>query len=145
MASGDMDDGVGFDMIGTLNNEREQEKADADLKSFEEMLKKKKKKKKKKKDKKKNKGGEDVNGDGNESKDNSNNTDPLFYFNSNDNRDYPYTVLLDRIFDKLTKKNPNLIEKQEHKLPPPLCQRVGSKKTGWSNFNDICIKLSANT
>ena len=57
-------DGVGFDMIGAINNEREQEKADADLKSFEEMLKKKKKKKKKKKPKNKDKSENDDGTDG---------------------------------------------------------------------------------
>jgi hypothetical protein len=42
-------DAVGLDMIGAVTSTREKEKNDADLKSFEEMLKEKKKKKKNKK------------------------------------------------------------------------------------------------
>lgn len=39
------DDSVGFDMVGAITSTREKEKMDAELKSFQDMLKKKPKKK----------------------------------------------------------------------------------------------------
>jgi len=63
------------------------------------------------------------------------------YFTQEDSRDYPYTVLLDRIFGRLQKNNENLINKQSHHLPPPQTALHGSKKTGWGNFKEICDEL----
>jgi translation initiation factor 2 subunit 2 len=63
------------------------------------------------------------------------------YFSSTDDREYPYTNLLDRIYHQLNEKNPNCFEQKSHKLPPPQTHLIGSKKTGWGNFNNICQKL----
>ena len=63
------------------------------------------------------------------------------YWKQADERDYPYTVLLDRIFRQLNDNNPNLIARQSHKLPPPQTALHGTKKTGWGNFKKICDEL----
>jgi len=67
--------------------------------------------------------------------------EPSNYFAQEDNRDYPYTVLLDRIFDQLREFNPSLMEKSKHKLPPPKLGFVGSKRTLWGNFKETCDLL----
>jgi len=59
-----------------------------------------------------------------------------------DTRDYPYIVLLTRVFDKLYANNTNLLERQSHHLPPPQTAFHGSKKTGWGNFKAICDGLN---
>eukprot|EP00486_Rosalina_sp_Unknown_P014998 CAMPEP_0201594072 /NCGR_PEP_ID=MMETSP0190_2-20130828/191499_1 /ASSEMBLY_ACC=CAM_ASM_000263 /TAXON_ID=37353 /ORGANISM="Rosalina sp." /LENGTH=132 /DNA_ID=CAMNT_0048053539 /DNA_START=88 /DNA_END=483 /DNA_ORIENTATION=- len=128
------DDGVGFDMIGAITTEKEQIKQDEEIAEFEQMLKKKKKKKKKKKGKKSSKSSTTTEkGDEVKAVDDSSNKDSLndTYFKQADERDYPYTVLLDRIFSKLNENNANLMTKQSHTLPPPQTALHGSKKTGW--------------
>jgi len=123
------DEGVGFDMIGAITTEKEVEKQNADIAAFEANLKRKKKKKKKKK--KKAAKVEAVRGSAQDT-----------YFSQGDERDYPYTVLLDRIFGQLQANNTNLLERQSHHLPPPQTALHGSKKTGWGNFKEICEKLN---
>lgn len=57
-----------------------------------------------------------------------------------DNREYTYDELLKRVFDIMRAKNPNLIEggKRKFVMKPPQVVRVGTKKTSFVNFTDIC-------
>jgi len=57
-----------------------------------------------------------------------------------DSREYTYDELLKRVFDIMRAKNPNLIEggKRKFVMKPPQVVRVGTKKTSFVNFTDIC-------
>ena len=48
--------------------------------------------------------------------------------------------LLKRVFDIMRAKNPNMIEggKRKFVMKPPQVVRVGTKKTSFVNFTDIC-------
>ena len=46
--------------------------------------------------------------------------------------------LLQRVVDIIHDKNPDLIEKRRQTLKPPQLMRIGTKKTLWANFQDIC-------
>lgn len=58
----------------------------------------------------------------------------------NDTRDYTYEELLKRVFDIMRAKNPNMVEggKRKFVMKPPQVVRVGTKKTSFVNFTDIC-------
>jgi len=60
---------------------------------------------------------------------------------NDDIHDYPYTFLLDRIYHQLYEKNEKLFKKENYKLPVPQIHFIGTRKTGWSNFNQICMSL----
>mmetsp|Transcript_7750 Transcript_7750/g.15119 ORF Transcript_7750/g.15119 Transcript_7750/m.15119 type:complete len:219 (+) Transcript_7750:98-754(+) len=62
-----------------------------------------------------------------------------------ENADYPYTELLERCFKLLMDKNPNLNVKKRHTIPPPSLHRVGTRRTCWANFPQICKLLNRNT
>ena len=134
-----MDEGVGFDQIGLVVSEREVKKKDEEVAAFQAMLAKKKKKKRKKKKKKTTE--DDATANGAHAEDENKSLDAS-YWSRSDDRDYPYTVLLDRIFRKLTENNPTLISRGSHSLPPPQTALHGSKKTGWGNFKKICDELN---
>ncbi|CAM9750698.1 unnamed protein product [Chrysoparadoxa australica] len=51
---------------------------------------------------------------------------------------YGYDALLDRIQDLLTANNPELAERSRIKLKPPQLMRMGTRKTVWANFQEIC-------
>jgi len=53
-------------------------------------------------------------------------------------RDYSYTEMLDRVFSLIRDRNPGIDQKKRHTMPPPLISRVGTRKTMWSNFEQIC-------
>lgn len=55
-------------------------------------------------------------------------------------RDYTYEELLQRVFDIIKEKNPDLIagEKKKMVMRPPQVLRVGTKKTSFANFLEIC-------
>ena len=55
--------------------------------------------------------------------------------------DYSYSDLLDRVVDILTSNNPDLIEKKRRNMKPPQLTRVGTKKTLWVNFQEICTMM----
>ena len=55
-----------------------------------------------------------------------------------EDRDYNYTEMLERVFSLLHEKNPNLSVRKRHVMPPPQLVRVGTRKTMWSNFAQIC-------
>ncbi len=55
-------------------------------------------------------------------------------------RDYTYDELLTRVFNIMREKNPDMItgEKRKFVMKPPQVNRVGTKKTSFTNFADIC-------
>ncbi|OQV19671.1 Eukaryotic translation initiation factor 2 subunit 2 [Hypsibius exemplaris] len=55
-------------------------------------------------------------------------------------RDYTYDELLTRVFDIMREKNPEYVggEKKKIVMRPPQVVKVGSKKTSFANFTDIC-------
>mmetsp|Transcript_6712 Transcript_6712/g.21142 ORF Transcript_6712/g.21142 Transcript_6712/m.21142 type:complete len:213 (+) Transcript_6712:219-857(+) len=55
---------------------------------------------------------------------------------------YSYETLLDRVVEILQAKNPELQEKRRHTLKPPQLMRVGTKKTLWVNFAEICKMMN---
>lgn len=55
--------------------------------------------------------------------------------------DYTYPVLLDRIMNILHAQNPDLIDKKRRNMKPPQLTRVGTKKTLWVNFQEICTMM----
>mmetsp|Transcript_1077 Transcript_1077/g.1339 ORF Transcript_1077/g.1339 Transcript_1077/m.1339 type:complete len:266 (+) Transcript_1077:63-860(+) len=55
---------------------------------------------------------------------------------------YTYQQMLDRVVGILQANNPELAEKRRHSLKPPQLMRVGTKKTLWVNFQEICKMLN---
>jgi len=57
-------------------------------------------------------------------------------------RDYTYEELAGRIYSLLHSNNPEFIAKQKrYVMKPPQVNRVGTKKTAWLNFVEICTIL----
>lgn len=58
-------------------------------------------------------------------------------------RDYTYDELLIRVFNIMREKNPDMVagEKRKFVMKPPQVVRVGTKKTSFVNFTDICKLL----
>lgn len=58
-------------------------------------------------------------------------------------RDYTYEELLKRVFDIMREKNPDMVagEKKRIIMKPPQVMRVGTKKSSFSNFVEICKML----
>lgn len=58
-------------------------------------------------------------------------------------RDYTYEELLTRVFDIMKEKNPDMIagEKRRFVMRPPQVVRIGTKKTSFANFTEICKML----
>jgi len=54
---------------------------------------------------------------------------------------YTYEEMLDRVIDILHSNNPDLIEKKRRNMKPPQLLRVGTKKTLWVNFQEICTMM----
>eukprot|EP01033_Poteriospumella_lacustris_P004713 gene4713-3377_t len=57
-------------------------------------------------------------------------------------RMYDYEFLLNRVMTLVQQNNPELVEKSRTKMPPPQVQRLGTKKTHWTNFNEICLAMA---
>ncbi|KAL7471051.1 hypothetical protein ACHAXS_011327 [Conticribra weissflogii] len=55
--------------------------------------------------------------------------------------DYTYDDMLDRIMATIHAQNPELIEKKRRTMKPPQLTRVGTKKTLWVNFQEICTMM----
>jgi translation initiation factor 2 subunit 2 len=60
---------------------------------------------------------------------------------SHPERDYNYTELLERVFSLLHEKNPALSTRKRYSMPPPQLVRVGTRKTMWTNFAQICALM----
>ena len=58
--------------------------------------------------------------------------------------EYSYDELLDRIIKILHEHNPELVEKKRRNMKPPQLTRVGTKKTLWVNFQEICTMMQRN-
>lgn len=56
-------------------------------------------------------------------------------------RDYSYTEMLERVFGLLRERNPSLSTRKRHVMPPPQMVRVGTRKTMWANFSQICALM----
>ncbi|XP_012260713.1 eukaryotic translation initiation factor 2 subunit 2 isoform X2 [Athalia rosae] len=58
-------------------------------------------------------------------------------------RDYTYEELLIRVFDIMREKNPDMVagKKQKFVMRPPQVVRIGTKKTSFANFTEICKTL----
>eukprot|EP00026_Physarum_polycephalum_P016750 Phypoly_transcript_17742.p1 GENE.Phypoly_transcript_17742~~Phypoly_transcript_17742.p1 ORF type:complete len:212 (+),score=39.34 Phypoly_transcript_17742:55-690(+) len=55
---------------------------------------------------------------------------------------YSYEELANRIYALLHHSNPNFESKPaRYKMPPPMLIRIGSKRTGWTNFQETCQAL----
>ncbi|XP_028013714.1 eukaryotic translation initiation factor 2 subunit 2 isoform X2 [Eptesicus fuscus] len=67
----------------------------------------------------------------------SNQTGPAW---AGSERDYTYEELLNRVFNIMREKNPDMVagEKRKFVMKPPQVVRVGTKKTSFVNFTDIC-------
>lgn len=57
---------------------------------------------------------------------------------------YEYSLLLDRVIDFLHNKDPSWAEKRRQTLKAPQLSRVGSKKTVWTNYQEICKMMHRN-
>ncbi|KAK7571933.1 hypothetical protein V9T40_014405 [Parthenolecanium corni] len=62
---------------------------------------------------------------------------------SGSDRDYTYDELLNRVFEIMREKNPDMVagKKQKFIMRPPQVVRIGTKKTSFANFNEICKTL----
>jgi translation initiation factor 2 subunit 2 len=126
------DEGVGFDMVGSLDRMNEKQKTD--IAKFETQLRTKKRKPKR---------ADRVTMEGTttsitgESKQDEGVSSETTESLPAVTRQYPYTALLDRIFGELD----TVTRPSSHKLPPPKVGLHGSKRTGWSNFMEICHRL----
>ena len=54
-----------------------------------------------------------------------------------------YSLLLNRFFDILQNRNPDLLSSgsKSYKIPPPQCLREGNKKTIFANIAEICKRM----
>ncbi|KAK2107412.1 eukaryotic translation initiation factor 2 [Saguinus oedipus] len=70
----------------------------------------------------------------------SNQTGPAW---AGSERDYTYEELLNRVFNIMREKNPDMVagEKRKFVMKPPQVVRVGTKKTSFVNFTAICKLL----
>ncbi|KAG5275158.1 hypothetical protein AALO_G00144240 [Alosa alosa] len=83
-----------------------------------------------------------------EDEENKNNDDIMFSTQTGPDwagseRDYTYDELLNRVFNIMREKNPDMVagEKRKFVMKPPQVVRVGTKKTSFVNFTDICKLL----
>lgn len=62
-------------------------------------------------------------------------------------RDYTYEELLIRVFTILREKNPDMVagKKQKFIMRPPQVVRIGTKKTSFANFTEVCIAIKIRT
>jgi translation initiation factor 2 subunit 2 len=57
------------------------------------------------------------------------------------NEFYPYAEILQRVYDAISEKNPELLGAKKFTMIPPQVAREGSKKTVFVNFKDMCKKM----
>jgi len=76
-----------------------------------------------------------------ETEDNENVEDTSLWVGSD--RDYTYDELLLRVFNIMREKNPDMVagKKQKFVMRPPQVVRIGTKKTSFANFTEICKTL----
>lgn len=54
---------------------------------------------------------------------------------------YTYEELLDRAVGLLQANNPDLVDRKRTRIKPPQLQMIGSRKTLWVNFQEICSMM----
>lgn len=59
--------------------------------------------------------------------------------------EYTYQFLLDRIYGLIKTHNPDFIEKTKVNIPVPIVNRVGTSRSVWINFSDVCNSLNRPT
>jgi len=59
--------------------------------------------------------------------------------------EYTYQFLLDRIYGLIKTLNPDFIEKTKVNIPVPIVNRVGTSRSVWVNFADVCNSLNRPT
>lgn len=59
-------------------------------------------------------------------------------------REYTYIEMLDRLLVTLRENNPDLIERRRHVMRPPQVMRMGTKRTVFANFSEICGLMKRN-
>lgn len=118
------------DLEEALPDDKAEENDDLDLESFGT------KKKRKKKGKKDENDGDD---DNKENEGDSNETTAW----ANQDRDYTYDELLQRVYNIIKDKNPDSVmgEKKKFVMRPPQVVKVGAKKTAFVNFTEIAKML----
>jgi translation initiation factor 2 subunit 2 len=57
---------------------------------------------------------------------------------------YTYGELLKRVTTHMTLNNPDFFQRAKITIKPPQLMRVGTKKTLWTNFQDICNTMRRN-
>ncbi len=57
---------------------------------------------------------------------------------------YTYSEMLTRVFSLLLENNPELQNRRKFQIKPPQLMRVGTKKTVWTNFAEICGMMRRN-
>eukprot|EP01035_Chromulina_nebulosa_P065653 gene65653-89812_t len=57
---------------------------------------------------------------------------------------YSYAQLLNRVVDFVHQNNPELTDKKRFTMKPPQLMRVGTKKTLWVNYQEICLMMRRN-
>lgn len=64
-------------------------------------------------------------------------------WNHNAKKDLNYGQLLERFYQILQDKNPDMMsgKVKSYKIPPPQCVREGNKKTIFANIADICTRM----
>lgn len=95
-----------------------------------------------KKKKKKKKNIDDIMAEADEKEDKENVDDNANLWSGSD-RDYTYDELLNRAFEIMRDKNPDMAsgKKQKFVMRPPQVVRIGTKKTSFANFTEICKML----
>merc|ERR1712080_388724 len=80
---------------------------------------------------------------GQEEEDEKENDPGTTYSYENSDRDYSYDELLQRVFNIMRDKNPEMVagEKKKFVMRPPQVVRVGTKKTAFANFTEIAKML----
>ncbi|CAO1356780.1 unnamed protein product [Diamesa serratosioi] len=80
--------------------------------------------------------------DNKDSEDRENVDDNIIAWAGSD-RDYSYDELLNRVFEIILEKNPEMAAGRKPKfvMRPPQVLRVGTKKTSFANFTEICKTL----
>eukprot|EP00588_Corethron_pennatum_P019326 CAMPEP_0194319486 /NCGR_PEP_ID=MMETSP0171-20130528/15916_1 /TAXON_ID=218684 /ORGANISM="Corethron pennatum, Strain L29A3" /LENGTH=242 /DNA_ID=CAMNT_0039076701 /DNA_START=139 /DNA_END=867 /DNA_ORIENTATION=+ len=54
---------------------------------------------------------------------------------------YTYPELLDRALDAIHANNPDLVDRERRSMKPPQIQKLGTKKSLWVNFQEVCTMI----
>ncbi|KAF5273257.1 hypothetical protein FQR65_LT04679 [Abscondita terminalis] len=121
---------------GTMDNMGNQDESMMDD-DFDLDFSKTKKKKKKKKDL------DDIIAEADDKQEDKENVEDTTVSWTGSDRDYTYDELLNRVFEIMRDKNPDMVagKKQKFVMRPPQVVKIGTKKTSFANFTEICKTL----